>query len=185
MRACVSVCVCTCAGLVEQFRQVDHATLQCWDPLDDELWLGGATTSCTSSCSSSLHVHTHLVHVHLVLHALLHRGQRSEVTRTQPAPAAHCLVSYLQQEHELRVMDVDGDVKRRLVELAECVDVCAVLQQRLCHRLVAMLRRPVQCRHLQHVLGVDVSTALREAEEELDWGQLTWTGVKTGVQSSV
>lgn len=90
---------------------------------------------------------------------------------------------HLQQQHELCVVDVDGDVEGRLVKLAECVDVCAVLQQRLRHPLVAVLRRPVQRRHLQHVLGVDVSAALREKEEELDWGQLTWTGVKTRVRT--
>lgn len=77
-------------------------------------------------------------------------------------PAAHRLVSHLQQQHQLRVVDVNGDVERRLVKLAQCMDVSAVLQQRLRHRLVAVLRRPVQRRHLQHVLGVDVGTALRD-----------------------
>lgn len=81
-------------------------------------------------------------------------------------PAAHRLVSHLQQQHELRVVNVDGDVERRLVELAERMDVGAVLQQRLRHCLVAVLRCPVQRRHLQHVLGVDVGAALRDDGEE-------------------
>lgn len=179
-----TLCLCTCAGLVEQFRQVDHAPLERWDPLDNELWLGGTTSTCTSSSSSSLHVHAHLVHVHLVLHALLQRGQRSERTCPFPTPlhpaAAVCwLVSHLQQQHELRVVDVDGNVERRLVELAECVDVGAVLQQRLRHRLVAVLRRPVQRCHLQHVFGVDVGATLRKEREE-EGESSSWLDLEQG-----
>lgn len=78
-------------------------------------------------------------------------------------------MSHLQQQHELRVVDVDGDVKRSLVKFAERVHVGTMLQQRLRHRLVAVLRRPVQRSHLQHVLGVDVGAALekREGKERL------------------
>lgn len=68
--------------------------------------------------------------------------------------------AHLQQQHQLRVLDVHGDVERRLVELAESVNVGAVLDERLGHAVMAVLRRPVKRRHLQHVFGVDVGAAL-------------------------
>lgn len=52
----------TSVGLVEQICQVDHTPLDGRNPLDDELWLVVA---------AGLHIHVHLVHIHLVLHALL------------------------------------------------------------------------------------------------------------------
>lgn len=54
----------TCIGLVEQLGQVDHAPLNGRYALDDELWLVGG--------AARLHIHAHLVHIHLILHALLH-----------------------------------------------------------------------------------------------------------------
>lgn len=74
-------------------------------------------------------------------------------------------MSHLQQQHELCVVDVNGDVEWRLVKLAERVNIGAVLQQSLRHRLVAVLCCPVQRCHLQHVLGVDVGAALRDKGE--------------------
>ena len=70
--------------------------------------------------------------------------------------------SHLQQQHQLRVLDVHGDVKRRLVKLAERVHVSAVLDECLCDPVVSVLGRPVKSRHLQHVFGVDVSAALEK-----------------------
>lgn len=69
--------------------------------------------------------------------------------------------SYLQQQHQLGVLDVNGDVKRRLVKLAERVHVSAVFDERFCDSVMSVLCRPVKSRHLQHVFGVDISAALR------------------------
>lgn len=70
-------------------------------------------------------------------------------------------LSYLQQQHQLGVLGVGGDVERRLVELTERVHVSSVFDEGLCHAVVSVLRRPVQSRHLQHVFGVDVCAALK------------------------
>lgn len=70
--------------------------------------------------------------------------------------------SYLQQQHQLRVLDVHGDVKWRLVKLAERVHVSAVLDECFRDSVVSVLRRPVKSRHLQHVFGVDVSATLQK-----------------------
>lgn len=69
--------------------------------------------------------------------------------------------SHLQQQHQLCVLDVDGDVERRLVELTESVHVGAVLDESLGDTVMAVLCRPVKRGHLQHVFGVDVGTALK------------------------
>lgn len=71
------------------------------------------------------------------------------------------MLSHLQQEHQLRVLGVGGDVKRCLVELTERVHISSVLDERLGHAVVPVLSCPVQGCHLQHVFGIDVCTALK------------------------
>lgn len=71
------------------------------------------------------------------------------------------MCSYLQQQHQLRVLDVNGDVERRLFKLAERVHVGAVFDERFCHAVMSVLCRPMKSRHLQHVFGVDVSATLK------------------------
>lgn len=77
---------CTCVSLVEQLCQVYHPTLDRRDSLDDELWLvsGGA----------GLHIHTDLVHIHLVLHALLSPSQMREKKNQR-----NCLLSDKYNSH--------------------------------------------------------------------------------------
>lgn len=72
--------------------------------------------------------------------------------------------SHLQQQHQLRVLDVDGDVERRLVKLTERVHVSSVFDEGLGHAVMTVLRRPVKSRHLQHVFGVDVGAALKDSQ---------------------
>lgn len=72
--------------------------------------------------------------------------------------------SHLQQQHQLRVLDVDGDVERRLVKLTERVHVGSVFDEGLGHAVMTVLRRPVKSRHLQHVFGVDVGAALKDSQ---------------------
>lgn len=59
------------------------------------------------------------------------RGQRSQTQRSQTqrsevSRSQGLILSHLQQQHQLRVLDVDGDVERRLVELTERVHVGSV-----------------------------------------------------------
>lgn len=72
-------------------------------------------------------------------------------------------LSHLQQQHQLRILDVDGNVERRLVKLTERVHVGSVFDEGLGHAVMTVLRRPVKSRHLQHVFGVDVGAALKDS----------------------
>lgn len=102
------------------------------------------------------------------------RGQRSQTQRSQTqgsqtqgsevSRSQGLILSHLQQQHQLRVLDVDGDVERRLVELTERVHVGSVFDERLGDAVVTVLRCPVQSRHLQHVFGVDVCAALKDRQ---------------------
>lgn len=76
-------------------------------------------------------------------------------------PTGCCSSSHLQHQHQLRVLDVGCDVEWRLFEFAARVDVGAVFDEGVAHAVVAVLRRPMESRHLQHVFGVDVRTALK------------------------
>lgn len=75
--------------------------------------------------------------------------------------------SYLQEQHQLCVLDVNSNVKWRLFKLAECVHVSAVFDECLCNSVMSVLCRPVKSCHLQHVFGVDVSATLKKQDTHI------------------
>lgn len=70
------------------------------------------------------------------------------------------ITSHLQEIGEFCMLDVEGDVEGRLVELAERVDVGSVFEEYLSNVVVSVLSGPVQRRHLQHVFSVHVRAVL-------------------------
>lgn len=87
--------------------------------------------------------------------------------------------------HEISVLDVDGDIKSGLAELAEGMNISTVFNQQLCDVVMAMLSCPVKSRHLQHIFGVDVGSTLKHGgnrwSTNYSFSVLKWSQCKRSI----